>query len=59
VIHHLNIWRLRSRRRRLDERLREELGRHAPDPLAVQALRRRKLQAEQDLILAEVAAVPA
>jgi hypothetical protein len=59
VIHELNLWRLRSRRRRLDERLREELGRHAPDALAIQALRRRKHQADHELILAEAAGGPA
>ena len=58
VIHELNIWRLRSRRRRLDQRLRDELGRRAPDLLAILALRRRKHQAEHELILAEVAIAP-
>ena len=49
------IWRLRSRRRRLDERLRQELARRVPDPLAVWALRRRKQNAERELMLAEAA----
>ena len=51
------IWRLRSRRRRLDDRLREELARRIPDPLAVEALRQRKRNAETELLLAEAAPV--
>jgi hypothetical protein len=54
MTHDIRIWRLRSRRRWLDQRLREELRRPIPDVLAIQNLKRRKLQVKDELRIAEV-----
>lgn len=57
MIQHVHIWRLRNRRRRLEQKLREELKRPRPDALAIQELKRQKLRLRDELFLAE--AVPA
>ena len=49
----IRIWRLRNRHRWLDQRLREEIRRPAPDALAIQDLKRRKLQVKDELFVAE------
>jgi len=51
--HHIRIWRLRSRRRWLEQQLREALRRPVPDPLAIQDLTRRKLRLKDELVAAE------
>jgi hypothetical protein len=54
---HIRIWRLRNRRRWLEQKLREELKRPRPDPLAIQELKRQKLRLKDELYLVEM--VPA
>ncbi|CAN7563456.1 YdcH family protein [Phenylobacterium sp. LjRoot219] len=54
MTHDIRIWRLRSRHRWLDQRLREELKRPTPDAFAIQDLKRRKLQVKDELRIAEV-----
>jgi hypothetical protein len=55
VANDMQVWRLRNRRRRLNERLREELSRSVPDPVAILTLRQRERNAERELLLAEAA----
>ena len=50
---HIHIWRLRNRRRWLEQQLREELKRPRPDALAVQELKRQKLRLKDELFLVE------
>ena len=59
MTHDIRIWRLRSRRRWLDQRLRAELKRPIPDAFAIQDLKRRKLQVKDELRIAEVGPVVA
>jgi hypothetical protein len=49
----MRIWRLRSRRRWLEQQLREALRRPIPDAFAIQDLTRRKLQVKVELVAAE------
>ena len=51
---HIRIWRLRNRRRWLEQKLREELKRPRPDALAIQDLKRQKLRLKDELFLVEV-----
>ena len=49
----IRIWRLRSRRRWLEQRLREELRRPRPDAFAIQELKRWKLRLKDEIAMAE------
>ena len=49
----IQIWRLKTRRRGLDQKLREELRRPRPDAFAVQKLKRLKLRLKDEIALAE------
>lgn len=51
------IWRLRNRRRALEQKLREQLKRPAPDSLVIQELKRQKLRLKDELALAEATAL--
>jgi hypothetical protein len=51
------IWRLRNKRRLLEQKLREQLKRPAPDSLAIQELKRQKLRLKDELALAEAVAL--
>ena len=51
---HIRIWRLRNRRRWLEQKLREELKRPRPDALTIQDLKRQKLRLKDELFLVEV-----
>jgi len=53
MTHDIRIWRLRNRRRWLDQRLREEVRRPVPNVVAIQDLKRRKLQIQDELRIAE------
>ncbi|CAN7634494.1 YdcH family protein [Phenylobacterium sp. LjRoot225] len=55
----IRIWRLRSRHRWLEQRLRAELRRPVQDAFAIQDLKRRKLQVKDELIVAEARLAPA
>lgn len=55
---HHRIWRLRNKHRELDRLIRQELRRPDPDALAVQDLKRRKLQVKDELFLAEAGLAP-
>jgi hypothetical protein len=55
---HIRIWRLRNRHRGLEQQLRQALKRPVPDALAIQQLKRRKLQVKDELILAEARLAP-
>lgn len=55
---HHRIWRLRNQHRELDRLIRQELRKPDPDALAVQDLKRRKLQVKDELFLAEAGLAP-
>ena len=50
---HHTVWRLRNQHRWLTRRLDAELRRPQPDAFTVQDLKRKKLQAKDELFLAE------
>ena len=51
------IWRLRNKRRALEQKLREQLKRPLPDTLVVQELKRQKLRLKDQIALAEATAM--
>lgn len=57
MIHH-HVWRLRNVHRQLEHCLREARRRPNPDAIAIQDLKRRKLQVKDQLFLAEAGLVP-
>lgn len=57
-MNHHRIWRLRSLRRELEQLIREERQKPNPDALVIQDLKRRKLQAKDELAMAEAGLVP-
>jgi hypothetical protein len=57
-MNHRLIWRLRNQHRQLDRMLRAELRRPQPNELAVQDLKRRKLQVKDELFMAEAGLMP-
>src|SRR3989344_5464792 len=56
-MNHHRIWRLRHRHRQLEQLIRREQAKPAPDQLAIQDLKRRKLQVKDELFLAEAGLV--
>lgn len=57
-MNHHRIWRLRRLRRDLKRQVRAEAFRPQPDPLILGDLKRRKLQVENELIMAEAGLAP-
>ncbi|WP_068873944.1 MULTISPECIES: YdcH family protein [unclassified Phenylobacterium] len=57
-MNHHRIWRLRHRHRQLEQLIRREQAKPAPDQLAIQDLKRRKLQVKDELFLAEAGLAP-
>jgi hypothetical protein len=55
---HARLQRLRDRHRELEQQLRTELKRPEPDNLAIQDLKRRKLQIKDDIFLARAGLEP-
>jgi hypothetical protein len=52
----IRIWRLRNKRRSLEQKLRDELKRPRPDGLIIQELKRLKLRLKDEIVRAETAA---
>lgn len=57
-MNHSRLWRLRSQHQWLDQQLRAELKRPEPDSLAIQDLKRQKLQIKDDIFLAKAGLEP-
>ncbi len=57
-MNHYRIWRLRNQHRELNQLIRAEERRAAPDALRLQDLKRRKLQVKDELFMAEAGLAP-
>lgn len=57
-MNHYRIWRLRNQHRELNQLIRAEERRAAPDALRLQDLKRRKLQVKDELFTAEAGLAP-